>query len=229
VSVVSGHSGARPTHALHVESVNEYNFAAAFAVARCGAAPLSRSYQDLCGMALRPRSPPRAAIGENLDLGLMREVPRLDWAASSRIALGRPNGVSVEKCRDVGHDAALHGVSLEIESGGSWRCSALGSGKTRCSGILPASTFRPSVAAVRRRRRAEADLQQRNVGLVFQNYALFRHMTVLENIARLARASWRGDEPQGDPQAPLDLLEPRATPGSRSATPRSSPAASVSA
>jgi sulfate transport system ATP-binding protein len=97
----------------------------------------------------------------------------------------RPMDVSVENVvRTFGTTPALHGVSLEIESG---ELVALlgpsGSGKTTLLRIL-AGLDVPTFGRVLfdGEDALKLTVQQRNVGLVFQNYALFRHMTVLENI-----------------------------------------------
>src|SRR5207342_3978287 len=52
-------------------------------------------------------------------------------------------------------------------------------------------------------------VQQRNVGLVFQNYALFRHMTVLENIGFGLRVRpWAGRPSRKEiRKRALDLLD----------------------
>jgi sulfate/thiosulfate transport system ATP-binding protein len=50
--------------------------------------------------------------------------------------------------------------------------------------------------------------RQRNVGFVFQNYALFRHMTVFENIAFGMRVRGRGrDEVRGRVEELLELVQ----------------------
>ena len=97
----------------------------------------------------------------------------------------RPVDVSVENVvRTFGTTPALHGVSLEIESG---ELVALlgpsGSGKTTLLRIL-AGLDVPTFGRVLfdGEDALKLTVQQRNVGLVFQNYALFRHMTVLDNI-----------------------------------------------
>ncbi|HEY6920293.1 MAG TPA: ATP-binding cassette domain-containing protein, partial [Methyloceanibacter sp.] len=86
--------------------------------------------------------------------------------------------------RKFGTTAALHGISLDIQSG---ELVALlgpsGSGKTTLLRIL-AGLDAPTSGRVL----FDGDdalkltVQQRNVGLVFQSYALFRHLTVLDNI-----------------------------------------------
>ena len=77
-----------------------------------------------------------------------------------------------------------------------------GSGKTTLLRILagleiPTAGACPSAT----RMRSPSRVQERNVGFVFQHYALFRHMTVLDNIAfglnvRPARAARRRRDPR---------------------------------
>ena len=92
---------------------------------------------------------------------------------------------------------ALHGVSLEIAAG---ELVALlgpsGSGKTTLLRILAGLDF-PTAGRVLF---AGADalglsVQARHVGFVFQNYALFRHMRVFDNIAFGLRARPRPSRP----------------------------------
>jgi sulfate/thiosulfate transport system ATP-binding protein len=93
--------------------------------------------------------------------------------------------VSVENVvRIFGTTAALHGVSLDIGAG---ELVALlgpsGSGKTTLLRILAGLDIPTSGRVLFDGEDAlKLTVQERNVGLVFQNYALFRHMTVLENI-----------------------------------------------
>jgi sulfate transport system ATP-binding protein len=97
----------------------------------------------------------------------------------------RPVDVTVENVvRTFGKTPALHGVSLEIESG---ELVALlgpsGSGKTTLLRILAGLDVPTSGRVLFDGDDAlKLTVQQRNVGLVFQNYALFRNMTVLDNI-----------------------------------------------
>src|SRR6478736_8697696 len=97
----------------------------------------------------------------------------------------RPVDISIENVvRTFGTTPALHGVSLDIDSG---ELVALlgpsGSGKTTLLRIL-AGLDVPTFGRVLfdGEDALKLTVQQRNVGLVFQNYALFRNMTVLENI-----------------------------------------------
>ena len=77
-------------------------------------------------------------------------------------------------------------------------------------------------------------VQQRNVGLVFQSYALFRHMTVLENIGFGLRVRPRSRRPNRKEikRRALELLDLVQLYGSREALPgpalrRSAPAGGV--
>ena len=86
--------------------------------------------------------------------------------------------------RIFGTTPALHGVSLDIGAG---ELVALlgpsGSGKTTLLRILAGLDVPTSGRVLFDGEDAlKLTVQERNVGLVFQNYALFRHMTVLENI-----------------------------------------------
>ena len=81
--------------------------------------------------------------------------------------------------------AALDGVDLSIASG---EFVALlgpsGSGKTTLLRILAGLDF-PDAGEVRIEGRdvARVPARERNIGFVFQHYALFRHMSVFENVA----------------------------------------------
>ncbi|ODT82723.1 MAG: sulfate ABC transporter ATP-binding protein [Pelagibacterium sp. SCN 64-44] len=80
---------------------------------------------------------------------------------------------------------ALHDVSLQIESG---ELIALlgpsGSGKTTLLRLI-AGLERPTAGRILfgREDASEKSVQERNIGFVFQHYALFRHMTILENVS----------------------------------------------
>ncbi|WIY53231.1 sulfate/molybdate ABC transporter ATP-binding protein [Devosia sp. YIM 151766] len=80
---------------------------------------------------------------------------------------------------------ALHDVSLDIGSG---ELIALlgpsGSGKTTLLRLI-AGLERPTAGRIffGDEDASEKSVQERNIGFVFQHYALFRHMTILENVA----------------------------------------------
>jgi sulfate transport system ATP-binding protein len=103
----------------------------------------------------------------------------------------------VDIAKDFGTTGALRGVSLRIESG---ELIALlgpsGSGKTTLLRII-AGLETPKAGKVYF---GDADatgvpVQSRRIGFVFQQYALFKHMTVLENIAYGLRVRPRDTRP----------------------------------
>src|SRR6516165_605687 len=120
------------------------------------------------------------------------------WPLSWTAWWDRPMHVVVDNVvRTFGVTPALHGVSLEIEPG---ELVALlgpsGSGKTTLLRILAGLDI-PTEGRVM----FDGDdaltltVQQRNVGLVFQSYALFRHMNVLDNIGFGLRVRPRSRRP----------------------------------
>lgn len=103
-----------------------------------------------------------------------------------------------EISKDFGTTLALHPVSLSIPSG---TLVALlgpsGSGKTTLLRILGGLEF-PTAGRVLFDASDATGLsvQERRAGFVFQSYALFRHMTVFDNIAYGLRARSRKSRPQ---------------------------------
>jgi sulfate transport system ATP-binding protein len=94
---------------------------------------------------------------------------------------------------------ALDDVSLDVPGGGLVALlGTSGSGKTTLLRIL-AGLERPDAgsAAIEGVDLASQSARQRNVGLVFQHYALFRHLDVYENIAFALRV-------RGRPRAEVD-------------------------
>ena len=120
------------------------------------------------------------------------------WPLSWTRRWEKPMQVTIEAVvRKFGTTAALHGISLDIQPG---ELVALlgpsGSGKTTLLRIL-AGLDAPTSGRVL----FDGDdalkltVQQRNVGLVFQSYALFRHLTVLDNIGFGLRVRPRSRRP----------------------------------
>jgi sulfate/thiosulfate transport system ATP-binding protein len=117
----------------------------------------------------------------------------------------------VDIAKGFGGTEALRGVSLEIKSG---ELIALlgpsGSGKTTLLRII-AGLALPNVGKVYfgNEDATGVPVQNRRIGFVFQQYALFKHMTVFENVAYGLRVRPHGDRPaEADIRAKVaELLE----------------------
>ena len=98
-----------------------------------------------------------------------------------------------------GTTAALHPVSLAVPSGALVALlGPSGSGKTTLLRILGGLEFPTSGRVLFDGQDATGlTVQERRAGFVFQSYALFRHMTVFENIAYGLRARPRRTRPTG--------------------------------
>lgn len=108
--------------------------------------------------------------------------------------------IRVEKLyRHFGNFTALDGVSLDFPSG---ELVALlgpsGCGKTTLLRVIAGLERADSGSVYLDGEEASSlDIRERHVGFVFQHYALFRHMTVFENVAFGLRAKRRRDrEPE---------------------------------
>lgn len=102
-----------------------------------------------------------------------------------------------EISKSFGTTAALYPVSLSIPSGALVALlGPSGSGKTTLLRILGGLEF-PTSGRVRFDGQDATGLtvQERRAGFVFQSYALFRHMTVFENIAYGLNARPRASRP----------------------------------
>jgi putative spermidine/putrescine transport system ATP-binding protein len=87
--------------------------------------------------------------------------------------------------KQFGDFTAVHRMSLDIEEGGFVTLlGPSGCGKTTTLRMI-AGLLDPSEGeiSIKGRRVNEVPIHKRNLGLVFQNYALFPHKTVAENIA----------------------------------------------
>ncbi|MCB1394458.1 MAG: ATP-binding cassette domain-containing protein [Rhodobacter sp.] len=95
-----------------------------------------------------------------------------------------------EIAKEFGTARALHPVSLSIPSGALIALlGPSGSGKTTLLRILAGLEFPSSGRVLFDAREATGlSVQERRAGFVFQHYALFRHMTVFENVAYGLRA-----------------------------------------
>ncbi len=103
----------------------------------------------------------------------------------------------IEISKLFGATAALHPVSLAIPSGALVALlGPSGSGKTTLLRILGGLEF-PTAGQVLfdGQDATRLSVQDRRAGFVFQSYALFRHMTVFENIAYGLKARPRATRP----------------------------------
>ena len=102
-----------------------------------------------------------------------------------------------ELAKEFGAQRALHPVSLQIPSGALIALlGPSGSGKTTLLRILAGLEFPTSGRVLFGGQDATGlSVQERRAGFVFQQYALFKHMTVFENIAYGLRARRRRERP----------------------------------
>ena len=176
VSVVSGHiRGETNTMPLHVEILyNEYQFVAAFAVASLLALlALVTLVAKVAARAARIAQRTRTAHGES-DIRSRRpsSVRRLHGArrtSISTVAVGRAGRAARAVGLGQDHAAAHH------------RRARVAGRQARCTSTA--------------RMRWRAACGERHVGFVFQHYALFRHLTVFENVAFGLRVQPRRDRP----------------------------------
>ena len=114
-------------------------------------------------------------------------------SSSGGKTLIRLNGIT----KRFGDYAALHGVDLQIEPG---EFIALlgpsGSGKTTLLRIIAGLEFQDSgQVLIEDQDVSDQPVAQRGVGFVFQHYALFRHMSVADNVAFGLTVRKRRDRP----------------------------------
>ncbi len=205
VSVVSGHiRGQTNTMPLHVEVLyNEYQSVAAFAVASLLALlalvtlaiksfvqwQFERDFKAAANLPPENPNPARAGPGQALGPG---PGPRRSDSARNPMSIEIRN-IS----KHFGDFRALDNVSLDISSG---ELVALlgpsGCGKTTLLRIIAGlETADHGNILFSGEEKTDTHVREREVGFVFQHYALFRHMTVFENVAFGLRVKPRGQRP----------------------------------
>ena len=207
VYVVSGHiTGQTDTMPLRVEKLfQEYNTAGAFAVASVltslalvtlgvKTALEWRTRSELEDSLRQPTSEPARAPG----VQPARLVPRIqpDDGAEGREEYAQV-GISVDGItKRFGSFVALDNVSVEVPHGGLVALlGPSGSGKTTLLRIIAGLDVPDSGSILYQQEDATyRSPRERNIGFVFQHYALFRHMNVFENIAFGLRVRRWGEE-----------------------------------
>ncbi len=191
VSVVSGHiRGQTNTMPLHVEVLyNEYQSVAAFAVASLLAILALvtlviksviewRHEREMKAIAeLPPSVPPKPRRPERKNKIMSIEIRNIS--------------------KQFGDFRALRDVNLDVESG---ELVALlgpsGCGKTTLLRIIAGlETADAGSILFSGEDTTDVHVRERQVGFVFQHYALFRHMTVFENVAFGLRVKPRKERP----------------------------------
>lgn len=123
---------------------------------------------------------------------------RTCWLPRGVIEKGNDMNIEIEElAKEFGTTRALHPVSLSIPSGALVALlGPSGSGKTTLLRVLGGLEFPTSGRVLFGGQDATGlSVQERRAGFVFQSYALFKHMTVFENIAYGLRARPRKERP----------------------------------
>jgi len=214
VYVVSGHiAGRTDTMPLRVEKLfQEYNTAGSFALASLLSSLALVTLVVKTALEWKTRNELRSRLRENLiedagDTGAVERTPQLRAThGGSHYGANEPArreektglGISVKNVtKRFGNFVALNDVSIEVPHG---ELLALlgpsGSGKTTLLRIISGLDVPDSGSILYQDEDAtHRSARDRNVGFVFQHYALFRHMSVFENVAFGLRVrKWK--EPQ---------------------------------
>jgi sulfate/thiosulfate transport system ATP-binding protein len=199
VYVVSGRiTGQTDTMPLRVEKLfQEYNMPGAFAVASllCSLALVTLAVKTALEWKTRREleARQREAKGDveaaTAPARILRVVQKPEKAERRRHEPSQENvqmGISVRNItKRFGNFAALDHVSVEVPHGSLVALlGPSGSGKTTLLRIIAGLEVADQGAVLYEEEDAtQRSVRERNVGFVFQHYALFRHMSVFENVA----------------------------------------------
>ena len=243
VYVVSGRiTGRTDTLPLRVQKLfQDYNTPASFAVASllCSLALVTLAVKTVLEWKTRNELQGRVresvADSEGESTGASPLAPRLRLVRGEERRPARPQegtgvGISIRNItKRFGNFVALDQVSVEVPDGSLLALlGPSGSGKTTLLRIVAGLESADEGSIHYRDQDAtRRSPRERNVGFVFQHYALFRHMSVFENVAFGLRVRrWRETEIRERVHELLQLVQLR---GSSVKRPRSSRAASGSA
>jgi sulfate transport system ATP-binding protein len=198
VYVVSGHiTGQTDTMPLRVEKLfQEYNMPGAFALASLLSSLALVTLAVKTALQWQTRHEVESRLRENLPdpaAAAVPSFPRLHLVSQTdsdentpRSEDGRRVGISVKNVtKRFGDFVALNDISLEVPHGSLVALlGPSGSGKTTLLRII-AGLDTPDGGAIHYEDEdaTHRSARDRNVGFVFQHYALFRHMSVFENVA----------------------------------------------
>jgi sulfate transport system permease protein len=208
VSVVSGHiRGQTNTMPLHVEILyNEYQSVAAFAVASLLAllavvTLVIKSFAEWRerAMAAAGEGPMERPQSMKADSRRPPRAPAKKTPSSFRVLCGEPS-MSIEHPQRQQAIRRLPGAAGRVADIGSGELVALlgpsGCGKTTLLRIIAGlETADAGSILFAGEDTTDVHVRERQVGFVFQHYALFRHMTVFENVAFGLRVKPRGQRP----------------------------------
>src|SRR5262245_57877568 len=139
-------------------------------------------------LALMPRSGIQDWSGKRLNLSLAGDMGKRRKMPESPMISVQHAGAELQLrrlCKSFGTTKAVDQISLDVPAGAFVSLlGPSGSGKTTTLNLI-AGFLAPDTGDILLDERSIADVppHKRNIGMVFQSYSLFPHMTVAENVA----------------------------------------------